>query len=461
MPKIKYIVAALIGALTFPPAGAQAQEVSPAEARAIAEEAYVFGFAVVEHNKAVWAYGVEPKSPKYAGFNVLRSETRLYGPEDTAVVSSNNDTLYTAALMDLRAEPVVLQVPDVPDRYYSFMLVDMVTDNFDYVGTRATGTKAGTYVVTGPGWKGHLPLGTVRISSPSWLVLGIGRTEIRGSDDLPSVKAVQAGYRMMPMSKFTSQPPPVASPKIDFPTFLDAKAATSEQFIQYLNFMMQWQAFPAVEFPLLEKLSHIGIAPGRAFKATDLSAEVFKAVEEGLAAGRAKVNREADNLGKRVNGWNLSPLNGGEFEQDYLTRSAAAWKYIYINSAAEAMYPTANVDGKGQPLDGKNRYVLTFPKGALPPVNYFWSVTMYDAKTQVPVHNPIERYSIGDRTPGFKSAADGSLTIHIQHESPGKTLEPNWLPAPSGPFYVILRTYGPKPELLDGSYKIPPVQLVK
>lgn len=443
----------------------QAQQVpcpiTPAEARTIAEEAYVFGFAMVEHNKAVWAYGVEPKSPKYAGFNTMRNETQLYGPDDTAVVSPNNDTLYSAALMDLRAEPVVLQVPDVANRYYSFMLVDMVTDNFDYVGTRATGTKAGTYVVTGPGWKGHLPKGAVRISAPTWLVLGVGRTEIRGPEDLAAVKAVQAGYRLMPLSKFTDQTTPADAPKIDFPTFLDTKTATTEQFFQYLNFMMQWQAFPAVEFPLLKKFKAIDIVPGRGFEASDLLPDIFKAVEEGMAAGREKVRRQADNIGNKVNGWDLSPMNGGEFGQDYLTRSAAAWKYIYINSAVEALYPTANVDGNGQTLDGKNRYVLTFAKGTLPPVNYFWSLTMYDAKTQLPVHNPIERYSIGDRSPGLKTGADGSLTIYIQHESPGKELESNWLPAPNAPFYVILRTYGPKPELLDGSYKIPPVQLAK
>jgi hypothetical protein len=178
-----------------------------------------------------------------------------------------------------------------------------------------------------------------------------------------------------------------------------------------------------------------------------------------MAAGREKVRVQADNIGKKVNGWDLSPMNGGEFGQDYLTRSAAAWKYIYINSAVEALYPTANVDGNGQTLDGKDRYTLTFAKGALPPVNYFWSLTMYDAKTQLPVHNPIERYSIGDRSPGLNTGADGSLTICIQHESPGKELESNWLPAPDAPFYVILRTYGPKPGLLDGSYKIPPIQL--
>jgi hypothetical protein len=151
---------------------------APVEARAIAEEAYVFGFALVEHNKAVWAYGVEPTSPRYAGFNTARSESRLYGPDDRTVVSANNDTLYTSALMDLRAEPVVLIVPEVLDRYYSFMLVDMVTDNFGYVGTRATGTEAGAFVVTGPGWKGHLPKGAVRISSPSWLVLAQSPAEM-------------------------------------------------------------------------------------------------------------------------------------------------------------------------------------------------------------------------------------------------------------------------------------------
>lgn len=436
-------------------------ELMPNEARAIAEEAYVFGFAIVEHNKAIWAYGVEPKSPKYAGFNAIRSESRLYGPEDTAVVSANNDTLYTSAVMDLRAEPVILQVPEVADRYYSFMLVDMVTDNFAYVGSRATGTKAGTYAVTGPGWKGHLPKGVVRISAPTWLVLGVGRTELRGETDIPAVQAVQVRYKLMPLSQFTGQPAPPAPPKINFPPFLDAKTATTEQFIQYLNFMMQWQAFPAVEFPLLEKFARIGIAPGRSFKAADLPPDIFKAIKEGMAAGREKVNRKADTLGERVNGWNLSPLNGGEFGQDYLTRSAAAWKYIYINSAVEAMYPTANVDGRGNQLDGKNRYTLTFAKGALPPVNYFWSLTMYDTKTQVPVHNQIERYSIGDRTPGLKAAADGSLTLYIQHQSPGKEWESNWLPAPELPFYVILRAYGPKDEILSGTYKIPPVQEAK
>ena len=459
---MKFWLSSLVIALCIAtPSAARAQSLTQTEARAIGEEAYVFGFAIVEHYKAVWAYGVEPKSPKYGGFNAIRSEPRLYGPDDTAVISANNDTFYTSALMDLRAEPVVLQVPEVTDRYYSFMLVDMVTDNFAYVGTRATGTKAGAYALTGPGWKGHLPQGVVHVSAPTWLVLGIGRTEVRGEADLPAVKAVQAGYKLMPLSEFTGQSAPPASPAIAFPGFLDTKTAPTEQFIQHLNFLLQWQAFPAVEFPLLEKFTRIGIAAGQSFKATDLPPDIFEAVDEGMAAGRAKVSGTAERLGRRVNGWNLSPLNGGEFGDDYLTRAAAAWKYIYINSAVEAMYPTANVDGSDRPLDGANRYVLRFPKGALPPVAYFWSLTMYDAKTQVPIHNPIERYSIGDRTPGLTTAADGSLTIYIQHQSPGADAESNWLPAPDAPFYVILRTYGPKPELLSGSYTIPPIELVR
>jgi hypothetical protein len=453
------LLAALCGVLSH--TSASAAELTPAEARAIAEEAYVFGFAPVEHYKALWAYGVEPTSPNYGGFNVPHSATRLYGPDDKAVVSANNDTIYTSAAMDLRSEPVVLKVPAIADRYYSFMLVDMVTDNFDYIGTRATGTKAGTYVVTGPGWKGQLPKDVVRIHSPAWLVFGIGRTEVRGEADLPAVKAVQASYQVMPLSKFLGRTAPPPAPKIDFPAFLDTKKATPEEFIRHLNFLLQWQAYPAVEFPLLERLARIGIAPGRDFKAADLPPGIFKAVEAGMAAGRERVILAADTLGQRVNGWNLSPMNGGDFQQDYLTRSAAAWKYIYINSPAEAVYPTANVDGNGQVLDGKNRYTLTFPPGALPPVEYFWSVTMYDAKTQVPVKNPIERYSIGDRTPGLIKARDGSLTIYIQHESPGKESESNWLPAPGAPFYVILRAYGPKQELLTGTYQIPAIRLAK
>jgi hypothetical protein len=177
-----------------------------------------------------------------------------------------------------------------------------------------------------------------------------------------------------------------------------------------------------------------------------------------LYAGRAKVRAKAESLGTNVNGWDISPANAGEFGQDYLTRSAAAWKYIYVNSAVEAMYPTANVDGGGKQLDGSSgRYELKFPKGDLPPVNYFWSLTLYDAKTQVPIENPINRYLIGDRTPGSVKEADGSLTIYVQADKPEGNKAGNWLPAPKAPFYVILRTYGPKTAMLDGTYKIPPM----
>lgn len=442
-------------------AGAQAQApLAPAEARLIAEEAYVFGMAIVEHYKALWAYGVEPKSPKYFGMNRIGHESRLYGPKDTAVVSANNDTIYTSGWMDLRAEPMILQVPAVTGRYYSFMLVDVVTDNFAYVGSRATGTQPGTYALTGPGWKGQLPKGVSRIPSPSWLVFAIGRTGVNGDADMPALRKVQAGYKLVPLSTFMGKPAPPEAPKIDFPPFVDAKTADAAAFIRYLNFMMQFQAFPAVEQPLLERLARIGIGPGREFKPDAFSPEVMKALDEGINAGRDKVRAKADNLGSQVNGWNISPGNDGEFGQDYMTRSAAAWKYIYVNSAVEAMYPTAGVDGSGKPLDGSSaRYVLKFPPGALPPVNYFWSLTLYDAKTQVPIENVAARYSIGDRTPGIVKGKDGSLTITIQADKPA-TNAANWLPAPKAPFYVILRTYGPKPAMLDGSWKVPPITRV-
>jgi hypothetical protein len=443
--------------MTSPSAQSQAP-LAPAEARAIAEEAYVFGFAIIEHYKALYAYAVEPKSPKYAGFNKLGHDTRLYGPKDTAVVSANNDTIYTSGAMDLRAEPMVLQVPAVADRYYSFMLVDMVTDNFAYVGSRATGTKAGTYAITGPGWKGQLPKGITRIPSPSWLVFGIGRTGVSGDADMPALRSVQMGYKLTPLSTYMGKAAPTAAPKIDFPPFVDGKTADAATFIGYLNFLMQFHSFSAMEQPLLDRLARIGVGPGRDFKVDSFPPDVMKAIDEGVNAGRETVRAKADGLGTKVNGWDISPPNAGEFGQDYITRSAAAWKYIYVNSAVEAMYPTAGVDGDGKQLDGSTgRYVLKFAKGAFPPVNYFWSLTLYDAKTQVPIENPINRYSIGDRTPGIVKAADGSLTIYVQADKPAGVGAANWLPAPKAPFYVILRTYGPKPEMLDGSFKIPPM----
>ena len=436
-------------------------QLTPAEARSIAEEAYVFGFAIVEHYKALWAYGVEPKSPKYGGINKLRNEAQLYGPKDTAVVSANNDTIYTSGMIDLRTEPMVLQVPDIADRYYSFMLVDMVTDNFAYVGSRATGTKAGAYALTGPGWKGQLPKGVTRIPSPSWIAFAIGRTGVSGDADLPNLRKVQAGYKLTPLSEYAGKPAPAAAPKIDFPAIVDTKTADAVTFIKYLNFLMQFEAFPAVEQPLLAKFARIGIGPGKPFEPAMYSPDVMKAIEEGINAGREKVHKQADNLGTKVNGWDISPPNAGEFGQDYITRSAAAWKYIYVNSAVEAMYPTANVDGDGKQLDGSNgRYVLKFAKGALPPVNFFWSLTLYDAKTQVPIENAINRYSIGDRTPGIVKAKDGSLTLYVQADKPAGKDAANWLPAPKAPFYVILRAYGPKPELLNGTYKLAPMTRV-
>ncbi len=451
---------AFFAAMLLPPLTGSAQTrapLAPTEARAIAEEAYIFGMAIVEHYKALWAYGIEPQSPKYCGINKLCNDTRLYGPKDTAVVSANNDTIYTSGMMDLRAEPMILQVPAITDRYYSFMLVDMVTDNFAYVGSRATGTEPGTYAITGPGWKGQLPKGVTRIPSPSWLVLAIGRTGVNGEADMPALRKAQAGYKLVPLSTFVGKPAPPAAPNIEFPPFVDAKTADSATFINYLNFMMQFQAFPAAEQPMLDRLARIGVGPGRAFDPTAFSPEVMQAIDEGIDAGREKVRAKADNLGTQVNGWNISPANAGEFGQDFMTRSAAAWKYIYVNSAVEAMYPTAGVDGSSKPLEGgTGRYVLTFPPGALPPVDYFWSLTLYDAKTQVPIENAIDRYSIGDRTPGIVKGADGSLTIYIQADRP-TTNAANWLPAPKAPFYVILRTYGPKPAMLDGSYKVPPI----
>ena len=221
--------------------------ITPAEAKTIAEEAYVFGFAIVEHYKALWAYGVEPKSPKYGGINKLRNEAQLYGPKDTAVVSANNDTIYTSGMIDLRTEPMVLQVPDISDRYYSFMLVDMVTDNFGYVGSRATGTKAGAYALTGPGWKGQLPKGVARIPSPSWIAFAIGRTGVSGDADLPKLREVQSGYKLTPLSEYTGTAAPAAAAKLDFPPMVDTKEADAATFIKYLNFQMQFHCFPAVE----------------------------------------------------------------------------------------------------------------------------------------------------------------------------------------------------------------------
>jgi len=442
------------------PLAARAADISPEQVRTLTEEATIWGYPIVQNYKGTYFTSVLKQSPLYVGWNTLHHDRRLYTPENKIVVSPNNDTPYSSFILDLRAEPLVLSVPDMGDRYYTFQLVDMATNNFAYIGTRATGNRAGKFALAGPDWKGTLPAGVNLIRCPSFFVGAIGRTQLKGPDDLKNVVAVQDQYTLVPLSTLTGEKPrPVEA--VDFPAYSETSVTTLELF-RLLNWTLRYLTLDPEEGNLVGRFAAIGIAPGKAFDPATLDESTRKAMEAGLAAGLAKIRARADRIGRTVNGWDLAPTGVPYFGHDYMLRAAYAMKAIYVNSPEEAYYPAANVDANGDPLDGsKHHYSIRFQKGHLPPARYFWSLTMYRKSDGLLVENPIKRYSVGDRTVGLKVADDGSLAVYVQPGSPGADKESNWLPAPNEPFYVLMRIYGPSESVLNGKWTPPPLERVK
>ena len=445
------------------------ENVAKDEVQQIAEEAFIYGFPMVMGYGILYEYAVDTKSDQYkAPFNQIYNTARVYTPKDTAVVTPNSDTPYSFVWADLRTEPLVLSVPEVEqNRYYSVMLADLYSCNYGYIGSRATGNGPGTYMIAGPNWKGETPRGIKKLfRCETEFSLVLYRTQLFGPEEINNVKKVQAGYNVQALSAFLSKSPPTATPEIKW-LKLDKKSAEADPFA-YLNFALQFcppTASAEVEKPLRDKFARIGIEAGKPFPLARFTAEQKGALEAGVKSGLEKIKRRVATLGKDENGWRVGGAQGDRnfYKGDWTLRAAAAMAGIYGNDAEEALYPLLATDSDGNKPDcGKNRYTLTFAQGQLPPVHAFWSVTMYDGKTQLLIENPINRYLINSpMLPDMKKNADGSLTIYIQKDSPGKEKEPNWLPAPDGPIYVAMRLYWPKDEAIKGEWKPPAVQRVK
>jgi hypothetical protein len=442
---------------------------SISEAKAIAEEGFIYGLPIVMNYAAMYDMVINKNSGQYkAPFNQIYNETRVFTYKDTAVVTPNSDTPYSLLGMDLRAEPIVLSVPTVEKgRYYSVMLCDGNTFNYGYIGSRATGNEAGDYLVAGPDWKGETPPGIKKVfQSSTQFSIAIYRTQLFNENDMDHVKEVQAGYKVQTLSAYLKQPAPPAAPIVNFPKI--DKKLVKKHFFEYLDFALQFAPAGPEENEIRAKLARIGIGQGKTFNFKDLSLKQKAVIVLGVRSGDKKVNKAVENLGKPINGWQISSAFGDRafYKGDWLLRAAAARAGIYGNNAVEAMYPMTRKDADGRLLDGsKYKYTLTFAAGQFPPVNAFWSVTMYDGKTQFLIKNPIDRYLINSpMLPGLKKNADGSLTIYIQKKSPGKSKESNWLPAPNGPIYLVMRLYWPNetpPSVLDGTWKPPALTRVK
>jgi hypothetical protein len=458
-----HVVVGLAGALlVLSPGVARAQWPGIFEAKQIAEEGFIYGLPIVMNYAVMSEYAVDKNSGQFkAPFNQIFNEARVFTYKDTAIVTPNSDTPYSFLWMDLRAEPMVLSVPAVEkSRYYAVQLEDGNTFNYGYIGSRATGNEAGDYMVVGPDWKGATPPGIKKgfRSSTQFAIAGY-RTQLFNAADMPNVVKVQAGYTVQPLSAYLKQPAPPAAPAINFPKI--DKELVKTNFFEYLDFSLQFAPPGPEEKEIRAKLARIGIGPGKAFDFKDLSLEHKAELLLGMKEGEAKVTQAADHLGKDINGWKVSSPFGDRafFNGDWLLRAAGAKAGIYGNDAVEATYPITKTLADGQPLDGsKANYTLTFAARQFPPVNAFWSVTIYDAQSFM-VENPIHRYDIASWMP-LTYNQDGSLEVYVQKDAPGKDKEANWLPAAAGDFSITMRVYWPKPAMLARRWTPPPVKRV-
>lgn len=462
---IVLLLTALTGCGKTGPATAPSAGITAEQTRAIAKEAYIYGFPMVDSYRIQYAYFVDSASPEYKGpWNEVHSVARVFTPADKAVQSPNSDTPYSMLGADLRAEPLVLSVPPIDkDRYFSLQFIDGYTYNFAYVGTRTTGNGGGNYLLAGPGWSGDKPEGvTDVITSDTEFALVAYRTQLLGPNDLDNVKQIQAGYTAQPLSRFLDQPAPPAPSAIDWPTPLTPdEQRTSLKFFDLLDFQLKYAPAMASEKDLRARFDSIGLTGDGTFSSANLSPEMQEAFKAGMADAWAEFNafkKDKIDTGEVTSGAMFGTKE--ELNGNYLYRMAGAVIGIYANSRAEAMYPVLTTDADGAPLTGANNYTLTFPPGQLPPANAFWSVTMYKLPESLLVDNPINRYVINSpMLPNLIKNPDGGLTLYIQNSSPGEEQGPNWLPAPPGPFTIFMRVYWPKPEALDGTWQ--PPKLVK
>jgi len=451
---------------------ARAAEITPAETKAIAEEGFIYGLPIVMNYAVMNEFCVDKNSGQYkAPFNQIKNEARVFTYKDTSVITPNSDTPYSLLWLDLRAEPMVLSVPAVEKpRYYSVMMCDGNTYNYGYIGSRATGFEPGDYLVAGPDWKGETPAGIKQVfRSTTQFSLAAYRTQLYNPDDMPNVVKIQAGYKVQPLSAYLKRPAPAAAPAVNFPKINNAMVKTG--FLGYLAFALQFAPGGPEEKEIRAKLARLGVESGKPFDGKALSPEQMAAIGEGMKDGEAKVEQYLKSGMKNINGWEVGSLFGDAafFNGNWLLRAAAAKGGIYGNNAVEAMYPLTTTLANGEPLDGsKHDYTLTFPAGQLPPVNAFWSVTMYDGKTQFLIKNPINRYLLNSTMlQDMKKNADGSLTLYIQKDSPGADKEANWLPAPNDLIYLVMRLYWPKtepPSILpagEGTWQPPAIEKVK
>jgi hypothetical protein len=431
----------------------------------LATDAYIYGYPLVtmEMTRRVITNVAAPEGT-HAPMGQIIKLREYPNASFRDVTAPNADTLYTTAFFDVGKEPWVLSIPDMKERYYLMPMLDGWTTVFQVPGKRTTGTNAQTYAITGPGWTGTLPAGVREYKSPTNLVWLLGRIYCTGTPaDYAAVHALQDEVKLVPLSSYGkpySPPPGRVDPTVDMKTPVrdQVNRMDAVAYFMLLAQLMKTNPPAAADAPELARFAKIGLVPGRDFDASKLKADFAKRIPE-VAFDRIMLQFKINKDVKDVNGWGFTTKTG-VYGTDYLMRALVTAVGLGANRPQDAVYPTSLKDAKGDAYDGANKYVIHFDKGQMPPVEGFWSVTMYDSRYFF-VANPISRYSISPRQ-NLKSNADGSVDIYVQKDSPAADKESNWLPAPTGKFILMLRMYWPDesdPSILDGTWTIPPVKV--
>lgn len=446
--------------------GSGAESVSPQEAEAIAMEAYCYFYPLVTMDVTRKQATNVPLgvNPMLGPMNMFHHAPAYPTADLKIVVRPNFDTLYSSAWLDLTSEPMIVSAPDTKGRYYMLPMLDMWTDIFAVPGKRTTGTAAGHFAIVGPGWKGTLPAEFTRIDAPTPYIWIIGRTQTNGPKDYPAVHEVQAGYRATPLSQWGKAPQKVVAkidPSIDMktPPLTQVNGMKAADYFRYSAELLKLHPPHIQDQPILARLKRIGIERGKSFDFAKASPAIQEALTKGSATALKLMQAKTNSQGRLVNGWGMNTESMGAYGVNYFKRAIITMVGLGANLPEDAVYPLNVGDAEGKPLSGENRYVIRFKKGETPPADAFWSVTLYDSEG-FQVANGLNRFAIGDRD-GLKFAADGSLELYFQNESPGADRESNWLPAPKGPFNLTMRLYAPRREVLDGSWAPPVVEKTK
>jgi hypothetical protein len=447
----------------FPLASHAESKVTAEEAHAIGVDAYVYFYPLLTMDITRKQFtNIEPGKEFGKGPMNMFVSVPQYPPANfKGVVRSNFDTLYSIAWLDLTEEPLVIAAPDTAGRFYLLPMLDMWTDVFASPGWRTTGTQAGQFLVTPPGWTGTVPAGLNHLPAPTPFVWVIGRTKTDGAADYAAVHKIQAGYTVTPLSRLGKSAEPVSvniDPAVDMktPPKIQVDAMSAADYFAYAAELLKVHPAHISDQPILAQMTRIGIEPGKSFNMDALDPEIKAALQTVPEDAQALMTWKVPTLARVVNGWSMNTDTMGVYGNYYLKRAIVAQIGLGANLPEDAIYPLNIGDVEGKPLDGANKYVLHFDKGETPPVNAFWSITLYDPEG-FQVGNALNRFALSSWMP-FKTNADGSLDIYFQHENPGKDLEANWLPAPKGGFNLTMRLYGPKPEVLNGKWNPPPVK---